>query len=614
MKKILILIALAAFCGVFSLQASPVSPEKALDIAKKIFDAQKETRDASASVSIVWDGEFEGSRGNDVQPAFYVVARDGGGWVMVAGDDNVRPVLGISVDGTFKTEDMPDNVRWWMERIKAFVRAAKTPESGAGDLWAELIETRGNTMIPSESVRDTVNRFTPTWGQSYPLNEKCPVIDGKHTITGCVATALAELLTYQSRRPGVNMPTQGTGTVGGYEDERESRGYLNKPHVAPDAYSLGTEYMWGELRKLNTIQALQDAVNSNKVELLDNLAQLCADLGAAMHAFYSLNDTGARTAEVPYFIGEHFGFNKAARFEYASDYTSGQWVEKLRNEIYQRPVLFSGTDPNGTGGHAFILDGYGTYQGGTVFHMNFGWFNYENGYYYVDNIVAADDPFTSNCGALFDFYPDPESSYPIDLRAYYLDENYTGINLLYEEGKGYIVLYSAANYGKTVYEGQLKFMLQDKDGNEAYLYTDDDYSVVPNSVSGNGFGYLRVSNLSLGDKVVCYYKDGEYWKLLGCTPGTAVAEAPFLPAAFIDTDESYSVGDPFIFKLKNFDRLYMGTVWTITDPDGVSRTMKQSEHGVDLTKSGNYKIEAAVAEVEQGAVIEKVVTYITVKN
>ena len=86
------LLVLLIFGG--SLSAAPVSSSRALDIAIKIFAAQPATKAVGGSLRIVWDGEDVATKAA-VQPAFYVVARDGGGFVIVAGDDNVRPILAM---------------------------------------------------------------------------------------------------------------------------------------------------------------------------------------------------------------------------------------------------------------------------------------------------------------------------------------------------------------------------------------------------------------------------------------------------------------------------------------------------------------------------------------
>lgn len=629
MKKILVFIALAAFCGGLSLQASPVSPEKALDIAKKIFDAQKTTKSGSSAIKIIWNGEFEDdpvATKAAVQPAFYVVARDGGGWVMVAGDDNVRPVLGISTDGHFETDGMPDNVRWWMEQVKQSVRSVKTPTSETKELWNKYIDTKaGNASIEGEPS-NTVDRWTPEWDQGNNdmflfgrpvFNSRCPKIGNDFTLTGCVATALGEVLTYQSGQTGVSVPTTGTGSVGGYNPRYSG-------DVAPAEYDLGTVYLWSELRTLTDWSAIQDAINDGKEYLLDNLAQLLADLGAAMHASYNTDGTSASAST--YYMAEHFGFNKAAYYDEADNYPLNKWIGKLKDEIDRRPIIFSADSRYG--GHAFVLDGYGSYQGNTVFHVNFGWSGSNNGYYYVNNLDAGGThQYIYHCDAIFDFFHSPQSVYPAKLETIYGGNEYwPGIYVeRYNETTNYNLSYIVYNKSDVNYVGQIKFLVQKKDGTQsAVLVREDgtqeyiplviDISLAPWTYSGNYMGFVTINDYSFGDRVVCYFKDGDNWKLLGCQAGTAVSEWPLMPSAFILTESSYSVGDAFFFRLINYNRLYIGTKWTIIDPDGQSNTYDQLDDWFELTKPGKYKIEAAIAEDIDEEVTETVVAYITVGN
>ena len=174
--------ALLIFGG--SLSAAPVSSGRALDIAKKIFAVQPATKSGGGSLRIVWDGEEVATKAA-VQPAFYVVARDGGGFVIVAGDDNVRPILAISDHNEFKVEGMPANVRWWMDRMKAYVRATTIQEPEVKALWADLVSTKADASVPTADVINKVEHLTPEWSQGNTyhkgqaderqiFNSKCP--------------------------------------------------------------------------------------------------------------------------------------------------------------------------------------------------------------------------------------------------------------------------------------------------------------------------------------------------------------------------------------------------------------------------------------------------------
>jgi len=130
---------------------------------------------------------------------------------------------------------------------------------------------------------------------------------------------------------------------------------------------------------------------------------------------------------------------------------------------------------------------------------------------------------------------------------------------------------------------------------------------MPSGYSGGGYcGYFPISSISFGDKVICYYKDGEDWKLLGCIAGSAISEWPLTPAAFIKTKATYNKNEWFQFELMNNDYIYSDAKWTITAPDGtITSNIPQSDYEFQLTQTGKYKIEVKTAT-------ETIVTHITV--
>lgn len=601
-KSILILCVVILFCGL-NLQAKPVSLNQAQDIAKKILESQPATKSGSGQIRLIWDGEDVATKAS--QPAFYVFGRDGGGFVIIAGDDNVTPVLAISESNEFKTEGMPENVKWWMDRMKAYVRTAKNQPAEVKQQWASYVATK-DASVPAGEVTVTRSRLTPEWNQRDPYNGLCPLdASDNRTITGCVALAISEILSYQAKNCSemhITMPAKGTGTVGGYS--------VSPGYVAPASYALSTTYDWDVIANFNS----STATDAQKTKL----AQLIADIGAIVEAEYSKDLTSANSYAVPMHMAEHFSFNKAATREMAAWYSNRQWIEKLKAEINQRPLYYFGTSP--LGGHAFIFDGYGTYNAQDVFHVNFGWGGTNNGYYYYTNLDTSDstdgseDWSKNNSGALFGFYPDASSTYPVKLQASYWDDEFPGVSVeLTSSSCTY--KYSIFNNENTPFNGQIKFVVRKKNGDEVeYPYNQRVITIDPQAVISSSFGFTggTITDIAFGDNVVCYYWNGSNWVLLDCIPGSAIAQWPLMPVSFIKTEDSYSHNDWFTFELMNIDYVYAGTVWTITEPDGNVIKKKQSDYEVQLTNTGTYKIEAATAKTVGGPVVERLVTYITV--
>ena len=636
MKKVFVLALMCLLSGGLLLQAAPVPASRALEMGRRILSAQPATKAGGGAVRIVWDGESPAvsTKSAALPPAFYVVARDGGGFVISAGDDNVTPVLAISDRNAFKVEGMPDNVKWWMERMKAYVRATyfQTPEVKAR--WANFAGTKSGDGRITGEVSDKVEKLTPEWSQGGAsdlyfygrevFNQKCPQIEGRLTMTGCVATAVAELMAYHSGQAGVTMPTAGHGTVGGYA--------APEGRVAPPAYELGTVYLWDQLRTLTGPEAIQQAIADGKEELLGNLAQLLADVGAAMYSSFGVNGTASSLFYAVAYMPVSFGYNKDAYVAYADHHSPRQWVEKLKAELDRRPLYYSAETEYGYG-HAFVMDGYGRYDGADVFHMNFGWNGVCNGYYFLDNLdvdaYGVQYSFHSACKALFDFYPTPESVCSRQMAimppglGYFVYDDFEVPRPVPAIGAGgnEFTVEGFINKSYLPYSGSMRLVLKDKTGMnketsemiDVYL---NPYRVWPPVL----FHHISFdSPLAFGDYLEFEFSTDDaltQWKPMvpnECTPSQIITQLPVYPAAFIQTADTYKLNDCFAFALKNHAGLYDGTVWTFTDPEGNTITKQQSDFEFQFTKKGSWKIKAAVAPAPGDPVTETIVTYVEVK-
>ena len=620
MKKGLLLLAFAAFLGSASLQAAPVSSNQALDIAKRIFTTFPSTKAGTGEVRLIWDGEF-----NDVaikvsvKPAFYVISRDGGGWVIIAGDDNVQPILGISETGSFATDGMPENVKWWMTLIKEYVRATRSQSPEIRRQWSKLTDTK--SAVPQELISEEfLDSRTPKWQQSEPFNLKAPTLEHQadQAIAGCLPIAMAEILTW------FGYPVQGTGDLASY-----SYNYYGDDHSGPyrhtiTGYTLSTVYDWASIQPLTTVTACRRASD----EVKDNLAQLVYDCGVMLGAKFKSNKGGGTTASDARVIkefGEHMGYNKAARLELASDYSPSDWIYMLKAQVTNHPVLYCGIAPIEGGNdssHAYVVDGFANNNGEVVFHFNFGWNGFCDGYYSAFSQETFGYAYNTNLRAVFDFYPNPDSEYHSWLEAFYDDGSnsypgyYPGVRALLGSNDSYILTVSVRNRGAVSYSGDVKFAVKKKDGTIQDI--DVPVEAITNlgsrSVTRRTISNVSIPSISFGDNVIFLYKDGNDWIQLQAPLGSSMTEWPLMPAAFIATEETYHVGDYFTFALKNNNYLYDGSLWTITDPDGVvTESLPQSDCEFQLTKAGTYTIKVDAKTKNDSAVVESIVTRITVQ-
>ena len=115
------------------------------------------------------------------------------GFVMVAADDCVKPILAYSTDFPFHTEDMPENVLSWLQMLNDGIQYAIDMKLEATDEIRREWDLLSRGMMPEPKSRTEVKPLVKThWNQSAPYNNLCP--DG--SVTGCVATAMAQIMKY----------------------------------------------------------------------------------------------------------------------------------------------------------------------------------------------------------------------------------------------------------------------------------------------------------------------------------------------------------------------------------------------------------------------------------
>ena len=374
MKKLytLLLLALAMALPTVVL-ADSVNQQEALSKAVQFFAQGPETRTAP-QFELIWDGEEAATRAT-AEPAFFIFNRtDAPGFVIIAGDDSVSPVIGYSFENGFGKGEMPSNLRYWLEGVRDMILAARAAGLPAVDQTPKMGEP--------------VKWFdTADWDQSAPYNAECPTYGGVRTVTGCVATAAAIVCKYN------RWPTAGTGTTPAYT----TRGL----GISVAARTLGS-YNYDLMPNTYTNGSYSEAEGAE-------VARLMADLGAAVEADYhssSMGGTGAFTSDQLYAMAAYMGYNKSARLVLRNGYSDEEWKEIVKAELNAgRPVLYSASGD--AGGHAFVLDGY---TNDDMYYFNWGWSGSANGAYSINSMNAGGYNFTMDHEVLVDLWPDKEGT------------------------------------------------------------------------------------------------------------------------------------------------------------------------------------------------------------
>lgn len=623
MKKILSFAAVSLLS--LTMFAAPVSPEKALQVAGKFFG---DGGVRASALTIVWTGNEAGTRSAAAEaPALYAINRAGGGFVIVAGDDNARPILGFSQEGRFAAADMPAHVAEWMRGLKLYCRQAAAGPATAdiAVLWEAFDPATRGSMIDDTVTDEYTASQTLAWGQSgynsaENFNIYCPWDEtaSKRSVTGCLPLALAEIIAWQSLH-GYSVPTTGTGTVGGYAAQA---GYY-----APAAYDLSTStYQWDLFNTRDAVYMYYSASDAEK----QAVSRVTADFGAALQAQYSAGFTGSSDGDVIKAFGDHFSYSKDAVLRRSDSYSLREWKDMLKTEIKITPMLYSGQSRSAVG-HAFVLDGFARYLEEDVFHINFGWFGNCNGYYFLPDLDTSSSSDGSENWAygspttIFGFLPDPLHT------TEYGSPSLTFFNNGSEEGglsvstaqivRGTpfnVTIKLMINNGPTNYSGPIELGLYDKNGVlKAALAGMNLEDMVPGSYypefSANNM--LIDTDLAFGDYIELKYLPAgqtdlpeNYLPVKGSSNGQILTRYPVYGAAFIDTSGSPTVGNPYALRLKNAAYAYNGpqysTSWTVTFPNGARLVVPGDDAVFTPTAAGTYHITATVTNPGMATTLE----------
>ncbi len=297
-------------------------------------------------------------------PAFYVFNRGtDDGFVIVSAESRTRTIIGYSDKGRLDQNDMPVNMRTWLEGYKPFIQqVAALPERPTPILG---VPTRRAT----KSYTPISPICTTTWGQRQPYNLNCPLdSDGETCVTGCVATAAAQIMKVHQH------PTQGIGSSS-YEWTRSD----GSTQTLSSNYASHT-YDWAHMK--------DDYQNSSSTTTEQNaVALLMSDCGIACEMDYSSNESSAYFKKMMLAMVNHFGYDPAIR-TIVLDYMSEEaFVDAIYVDLQAgRPVYFSGRTIYNEG-HAFVGDGIDT--DGLV-HINWGWNGSSDGYFRVSLMDPED--------------------------------------------------------------------------------------------------------------------------------------------------------------------------------------------------------------------------------
>ncbi|MBR1513709.1 MAG: thiol protease/hemagglutinin PrtT [Bacteroidales bacterium] len=362
MKKIYLTLCLVAVTF-GSLLAGPVDQQKAQKLGAKFLSTTAlAQRNNDIQLHLV-SAALNMQRGGIDYYIFNVTG--GEGFVIVAGDDRVKPILAYSTEGEYNPQDVADGLAYTLAGFQEEIQYVRrhnlevTPDIVAE--WKSVSES--GQIVPGRKARAVVDQLCHTlWNQNYPWNSQCPEDEegnGGHVYAGCVATAMGQVMKFW------DWPAQGTG----------SHTYNPSGYAQQSANFGETEYHF---------ELMPNELDSTSTEeQIFYVAQLLHHIGISVDMQYSGHGSGAYSESVPAALHNYFRYSSDDHItNYGSywpgwGYTNEEWIQMLKDGGLDEglPLYYSGSDDGGAGGHAFVCDGY---DENDYFHFNWGWSGRDN--------------------------------------------------------------------------------------------------------------------------------------------------------------------------------------------------------------------------------------------
>ena len=500
-------------------------------------------------------------------PAVYAFTNEGGGFALVAADDAVASVLGYSDTGTFDPDNIPDGLQYLLDEYAKGIAAAGP--------------RKANEQLPEppyevEETEQLGPLLETKWGQMRPYNLQSPLSIVGNAATGCMTTAIAQIMRYHK------WPEQGYGSC----EFDVNEGY-NTIFTVRDYYT--RHYNWDVMYPHTSQYTMRDEKNydTNAVDVA-SVSQLMFDIGVGLSTDYTISGvSSAVEVRIIPMLTSYFNYDPGLEFVTLSKTTPEAFNHMLIEELQaSRPVYLQG-GPLGYG-HAFVCDGY---NGQGHFHINWGWEGKSDGYYLITGLTPAQQGtgggsssgYSENLKMLRHIMPydgvAPRPQFKINRYSVEADANGN---------------YLAAQFGVTKdrnIRGQLGVLVIDTEGNGKLFWDKDGGYTQINTAGTEGAYYdfhvnVDPSWTAPGTRVYYIYKEcgDPQWRYVkdggnnyccikfGLSGGNIVAEHNTSEPNYTGTPGNYYLNDDYEYALGNkitsLSQIQSGHVYAIARHNG----------------------------------------------
>lgn len=331
-------------------EAEPITREQARQRALTFQMKKGDTRQIKAVTNEKRLAARKHLVSSGVEPYYVFEREQNEGYLIISGDDQTIDVLGYASSGSFDYNQLPPALQ---QLLDDYARQIEAIQKGAVIARLPANHAKVEQLMQSK------------WSQGSPYNLTCPLDAGSRSVTGCVATAMAQIL-YYNREKSV---TETTAAIPAYSTYTKG--------IAVPAIPAGAPIDWDNMK--DTYSSATDL----QKQAVANLMLYC---GAGAKMDYTNSSSGAQSRDAYEAIKKYFGYGSSVQFvTYQNVSSDDEWDRIVYAEIAAgRPVYISGH--NTSAGHAFVADGYENQR----YHINWGWGGQSDGYYYLTNLTPGD--------------------------------------------------------------------------------------------------------------------------------------------------------------------------------------------------------------------------------
>ena len=353
--KRLTLLMLVSLMGCMAIHAGQLSEEQALRKAQQFMPGKQFIQ-----------GMVRRAQGTADRPYYVFNAKGNNGFVVIAGNDLMPEVLGYANRGSLNLEKAPDNVRWLFDYYARVAQSLKNvPADGAA---VKRMAARRRTAAARPELVALMNT---QWDQAGIYQQHCPEIGDEKALTGCVATAMAQVVNF------FQWPLNSVRETVGYLSNKDNQ---TKPQIELETLPA---------RKFNWFN-LSD----------DDIAWLMRYCGQSVLMNYNTNESTSYASSIPGALISVFNYSKAVDLVNRDEFTDEEWEDALYKEIeLGRPVIYSGY--KNKAGHTFVLHGY---KDG-MFRINWGWGGDFDGLFALTGLTPGSSDFTEDQNAVVGIQP-----------------------------------------------------------------------------------------------------------------------------------------------------------------------------------------------------------------